>query len=183
MYKLEKDLAETELCCWFYPLTWIVLLGVSYIDWLICAAMVLILPPLLMFMHYTPSATQVQRCGVKMALWCEPLPLLSVTIQVLDVTLVIPFLSLSLLVPSPQRSVIWHQAQKCHAPGQPSNTWSETLQCWMNPTTLGAGLLLLKSCALTWNRLHIKKLSDVSKARCIQIVSHDCVFLFIGLCI
>lgn len=168
-----------ELCCWFYLLTWIVLLVVSYIDWLICAAMILIVPLLLMFMHYTPSATQVQHCGVKNAHWCEPLPVLSVgptvTIQILDVTPVIPFLNLSLLVTSPQSSVIWHQAQKCHAPCQPSKTWWETLQSWMNPTTFGAGLLLFKSSELTWNRLHVQKLSDVSKARCIQIVSHDCV--------
>lgn len=124
-----------ELCGWFYPLTWIVLLVVSYIDWVICAAMVLIVPPLLMFMHYTPSATQVQHCGVKMAHWCEPLPVLfvgpTVTNQVLDVTPVIPFLSSSLLVTSSQSSVIWHQAQKCHAPCQPSKRAEWTPRHWV----------------------------------------------------
>lgn len=121
MFKLEKYVVVTELCCWFYPLTWIVLLVISYIDRLICGVMVLIVPLLLMFMYYTTSATQAQQSDVKMAHWCEPLPVLSVgptvTIQVLDLTPVIPFLSLSLLVPSPQSSVIWHE-MSCTQPAQ-----------------------------------------------------------------
>lgn len=177
MFKLEKDVVETELCCWFYPLTWIVLMVVSYIDWLICAAMVLIVPLLLMFMHYTTSATQAQRSVVVLRWPIGVNPFQSFLLDPLwpsRFDSCNPFLELI--------SAGSFTPERCHLTPSSKMSWTQPAQQnlvrnppELNHTTSGVGLLLLKSCALTWNRLHVQKLLDVSKARFIQIVSHDCV--------